>query len=172
MKVYVVSIQYQGVTDTIEVFDKEQDAIDKFAETLKNDIPGIGHKIVRHEEDFWYVHWEDLDKLLEDTKYCGSMMYHCELPGDFCKVEDMDGDSYFDPEIKRLQETMRSFHLAYANLEKVQAFAKSLGLENALEHIDNMLLAISESKERNKKIINAFMAGKYRDREMQRRTIA
>jgi len=75
--VYVVNIQYQGLPESIEVFESEQDAIDKFAETLKNAIPGIGHKVRHNQEDFWYVHWETLDELLDGSKYEGSQIYDC-----------------------------------------------------------------------------------------------
>ena len=79
MKVYIVKIEFQGITDTLEAFESEQDAINLFAESLKDAVPEIGHKIRHDDLDFWYVHWEKLDELLADSDYSGSQLYHCDL---------------------------------------------------------------------------------------------
>lgn len=148
---YVVNIQYQGVTETIEVFERERDAIDCFAEALKDDIPGIGHKIAHKDGDFWYVHWENLQELLDDTKYDGSQLYHC-------KVQSKEESSYWQPEIERLQETQRAINLAYLNLTATGKFTKEIcGTDStAHEHIENMLMSLAECQERNKELILAF----------------
>ena len=146
MRVYVVKIEFQGITDTIETFENEQDAIDKFAESLKGAIPEIGHKIRHNDLDFWYVHWENIDALLENTDFAGSQVYHSEM-------ETRQNDSYWQPEIERLQQTQRALNRAYGNLTTTQKLTKELGLEAFNEHIDNMLLAISECKDRNKMLI-------------------